>query len=146
MPRKINSIGFTGTQQGMTENQKLAVEHILRVRKEKDIVEFHHGDCIGSDAEAAEIAYWLNYYIISHPPIENSKREFSKFSDEELEAEEYLDRNHKIVNVSELMIATPKELSEVLRSGTWATIRYAKKFNKPLIIVFPNGERLEYNQ
>ena len=32
---------------------------------------------------------------------------------------------------------------EELRSGTWMTIRYAKKIGKKLVIIWPNGEPCE---
>ena len=60
-------------------------------------------------------------------------------SDQTLPPKDYLDRNHDIVDQTDLLIATPKENTEVLRSGTWATIRYAKKINKPTWIIETNG-------
>jgi hypothetical protein len=33
------------------------------------------------------------------------------------------------------LIATPESLTEELRSGTWATIRYARKIKKPCLIL-----------
>jgi hypothetical protein len=35
------------------------------------------------------------------------------------------------VDETEFLIGAPKEDEEVLRSGTWSTIRYSKKSNKP---------------
>lgn len=35
--------------------------------------------------------------------------------------------------------AAPKDFKEELRSGTWATIRYAVKQQKRVIIIFPDG-------
>jgi hypothetical protein len=46
-----------------------------------------------------------------------------------------LARNTCIVLNCEHLIAAPKEDSEVLRSGTWSTIRRARKEHKPLIIL-----------
>jgi hypothetical protein len=51
-----------------------------------------------------------------------------------------LERNKHIVHNCGWLIAAPKEDSETLRSGTWATIRYARKLRRPITIVFPNGE------
>jgi hypothetical protein len=38
------------------------------------------------------------------------------------------------------VIAAPMSSAEILRSGTWATIRYARKAGKPVLIIWPNGE------
>lgn len=78
-----------------------------------------------------------NISIIIHPPINSSKRAWKNGI---LKKEkEYLDRNHDIVDCSDILITCPKEDVEQLRSGTWATIRYAKKSNKKTIIIYPSG-------
>jgi predicted Rossmann fold nucleotide-binding protein DprA/Smf involved in DNA uptake len=51
----------------------------------------------------------------------------------------FLERNHDIVDASEVLVAIPKETEEVLRSGTWATIRYAHKLRRRVMIIYPNG-------
>lgn len=48
-------------------------------------------------------------------------------------------RNRDIVSCSDIMIATPKTIHEERRSGTWATIRYARELKKKLYIIAPNG-------
>jgi len=56
-----------------------------------------------------------------------------------LPSEEYLVRNHDIVDAVDKMYAFPKEIEEQWRgSGTWATIRYAKKKKKSLMVSFPH--------
>lgn len=49
-------------------------------------------------------------------------------------------RNHDIVDSTELLIACPKEQVEVLRSGTWATIRYARKKEITVWLIDPEGQ------
>jgi predicted Rossmann fold nucleotide-binding protein DprA/Smf involved in DNA uptake len=46
-------------------------------------------------------------------------------------------RNKVIVNISDVILATPFEDKEVMRSGTWSTIRYARKVGKTPIIILP---------
>lgn len=126
-------LGFTGTQQGATLNQARALWSLLRA---KDPEEFHHGDCIGADELAHYIARSLGIYVIGHPPTNEKKRAFCD-CDEWREAKPYLDRNHDIVNETHEMVAIPKGPNEELRSGTWATIRYAFKLGTPIAIIYP---------
>jgi hypothetical protein len=130
---KVSKIGFTGTQRGMTEIQAETISNYFG-----DGVEFHHGDCTGADEQAHRLAKAAGCLIIIHPPINPNKRAFC-IADNILPQKDYLDRNHDIVDATELLLATPGEQEEQLRSGTWATIRYARKWKKPTIIIYPNG-------
>lgn len=128
---KITNIGFTGTQQGMSEFQKSIVENFFKAFD--GTFEFHHGDCIGADAEAHDIAkYWADGIVI-HPPIDESRRAFKK-GNVILPQKPFLKRNQDIVDACDILIACPKTHMEELRSGTWATIRYARKNFKKIFI------------
>lgn len=100
--------------------------------------ELHHGDCIEADAEAHEIARALGWHIVGHPPTNPHKRAFCQF-DEARPPAPYLVRNRHIVNETTALLATPRSFAEVIRSGTWATIRYARKLGRPVIVIYPNG-------
>ena len=130
-------IGFTGTQRGMSVNQFDALIRTLKIQKD-EIIEVHHGDCIGADAEFHGLVRLVipEAIIIVHPPLDKSKRAF-KLGDNQEEEKEYIDRNHDIVDASNELIACPNENEEVTRSGTWATIRYAKKQGKKVSIIYP---------
>jgi hypothetical protein len=133
-------IGFTGTQRGMTEEQVNSVAFFIA---ELNPTEVHHGDCIGADADFHKLvrATCPQAKIVIHPPLNESKRAFCE-GDEILPAKDYLVRNHDIVEASEVMIATPEQVTEQKRgSGTWATIRYSRKLHPKvyLITVYPNG-------
>jgi hypothetical protein len=106
-----------------------------------DVEEFHHGDCIGADATAHEIADNAHIPIVIHPPTDASKRAFCKGALVVLRAYPYLVRNHNIVESVDVMLATPFEDKEVLRSGTWATVRYARKRGIPCWLILPGGAR-----
>ena len=130
------SVGFTGTAEGMTRRQKrLFASKIVEVQP----FEFHHGDCIGADAEAHDIVRKLlpQCRIIIHPPSVNAKRAFCEGAYLILPPKDYLVRNKDIVSASSLMFATPKECDEQLRSGTWATVRYARTSGVEIRIIFP---------
>lgn len=130
-------VGFTGTQRGMTPGQRDRFRAtLLELVDAPGPHEFHHGDCIGADAQGAEIARELGFKLVAHPPTNDYKRAFVK-SDASWTPKPYLARNHEIVDAVELMIATPGEHTEQLRSGTWATIRYARRQRKPLKELMP---------
>lgn len=129
-------VGFTGTQKGMTRAQG---ESFCKIFKKLNAIEFHHGDCIGADTHAHKIVDELfDAKIIIHPPTNKSKRAFSESNDIRKPLP-YLDRNKNIVDSSYVIIATPAQHDEIIRSGTWSTIRYAKKLNKECYIIFPDG-------
>lgn len=126
-------IGFTGTSEGIPEPQLLAAMKLLIKG-----AELHFGDCVGADAQAWYLATAWGFRTVAHPPIDPKKRAFCK-ADEIRAPKPYIERNHDIVDECERLIATPRTMEEELRSGTWATIRYARKLKKPVIIVTPNG-------
>lgn len=130
-------IGFTGTQRGMTDAQK----NTLRKMVPKD-AELHHGDCVGADAEAHDIFRFYGLACVGHPPSNSTKRAF-KFVDEWRPEKDYLERNKDIVRETDMLIAAPGEDTELLRSGTWSTVRYARKLGRLVIVIYPNGSRSE---
>lgn len=135
-------IGFTGTQQGMSARQMDVLDALLQDIKMDGhtlSVEFHHGDCIGADEQAHRIAEMHGLYRIIHPPLDNSRRAWCKDAALVHEPRAYLDRNRDIVRASEILIATPAQEREMIRSGTWSTVRYARKLRRVRYIVMPNG-------
>ena len=140
-------IGFTGTQKGMTDFQKkevamiLLFHHPVRYILESlpgTVFQVHHGDCIGADAELEDMAKEYGYTTYAHPAsdVAEEKKAYCK-SDHILPAKPALERNKDIVNVTDIMIATPRQNHEVLRSGTWSTIRYAKKYGTIIHVIYP---------
>lgn len=148
-------LGFTGTQYGMTDQQKRGLKYILiGIFYAADIRQAHHGDCIGADAEFHQIiSSYINTHLCMrnsnkslidikiHPPIIETKRAFCQPGsyDEILPAKDYLPRNMDIAKASDIILATPKEMKEVVRSGTWTTIRYGRDMDKRVIIVHADG-------
>jgi len=135
---KTVTIGFTGTRKGLSVKQK---EVLLNFLSRISFSEVHHGDCIGADEQFHYLIRRFFPYvrIVIHPPRNPKYRAFCK-GDIILPEKDYLVRNKDIVNSSDIIIACPKENHEIQRSGTWMTIRYARKKRKKIIIVFPDGE------
>ena len=130
--------GFTGTQRGMSPAQRLAFRRLVAG---SGFAEFHHGVCVGADAEAHDLVGVYTRYTVRvlHPP-EDDKKQASLVKREGDRVEKplpYLERNKKIVNACDILIAAPKTLTEERRSGTWATIRYASKRGVPVVILKP---------
>jgi len=131
------AIGFTGTRTGMTPQQMIAVELILRCSPHKF---FHHGDCIGADAEAHRIAEKYHKATVIHPPDNNAYRAYCSVTMGHVEMPaDFISRNHAIVDACILLIACPGSMTEHKRSGTWATVRYARKIGRTMVIILPDG-------
>ena len=129
-------LGFTGTQVGMTGPQALSTFDEVDALKPHEV---DHGLCIGSDAQFHEMirSYSPSVLIVGHPPTNTSKMAECD-CDRLWLPKPYLDRNRDIVDASDALLATP-EGPEGLRSGTWSTVRYARKRGKPITIVWPDG-------
>jgi hypothetical protein len=139
-------ITFTGPQAGMTLLQQKEVRRLLTVITDGDLVA-HHGDCIGADDEFHSLAWYHGTRIVIHPSNISGKRAFANMrlpSSTVIihEPKPPLVRNHDMVDVSSVVIATPAG-EEVMRSGTWATIRYARKTKTRTFIVTPDGNSYE---
>jgi len=158
-------ISFTGTQEGMTQWQGEELQARLTELKCSELI---NGGCIGADEQS--IAFAINAGVsIFHFYPSNLKHKQSALAslgategymdigtdigrtiNIKIERERpALERNKLIVDESEVLIAAPKEHKHTLRSGTWATIRYAWKRKKKVIIIPPivreddNGKEIE---
>jgi hypothetical protein len=115
-------IGFTGTRRGMTTRQVETLTKLLR----GGIATLHHGGALGADREAVGIAERLGIACVGHVPAEHNPKAL-------------LARNHDIVAAVDGLIAAPHGIEEQARSGTWATVRYARAARKPVVIIWPDG-------
>jgi hypothetical protein len=129
----VMRIGFTGSRYGMSQHQK---EQLVIKLFELDFDEFHHGDCIGADSDAHDIIreFFPLVKIHIHPPIEITHRAY-KIGDHMYEQYTYLARDKNIVDFTDIMFGAPYTDNEILRSGTWSTIRYARKKHRELIVL-----------
>lgn len=127
----ITNVGISGTRHGANATQLYEIKTLLMDFKEQGAKNFRHGDCIGVDVEAADIARKLGYFIIIHPgPFGVGSK-----TDIILGRLPFLDRNKIIVDMSDVMLIVPYTNKEILRSGTWATYRYAQKKSVPVRMV-----------
>lgn len=124
-------IGFTGTRRGMDQRQMAKLVLMLQMLT---VDEFHHGDCVGADQEAHCIARVLKKRIVVHPPEAMGNRAWC-LGDVTMEKAPYLTRNRNIVEAVDLLIAAPLG-DETTRSGTWFTVRYARKLGIPTLMLY----------
>ena len=124
-------VGFTGTRQGMSSTQIRFLEEILVDLKVKEL---HHGCCVGADDQANSIARSLGIRTMGHPPL-NKTQVADCEVDYTYEPRQYLDRNKDIVNAGSMLLVAPLERTEIPRSGTWSTYRYANRIGKSLIVL-----------
>lgn len=129
-------VGVTGSRNKIPDS---TMSRLLAILKEWNASELHHGDCVGFDEQAHRVAVSLGIKTISHPPLNSRLRAYCS-ADVTHEPLPYLKRNQAIVIASEKIIAAPSG-PEVLRSGTWSTIRFAKKIGKHGIILMPEQNK-----
>lgn len=135
----IERIGFTGTQHGMTQKQIDVVASLIAAFRPEEV---HHGDCVGADERFHRMCVQACVpRIIIHPPDTSAKRAYcaAGLDITILAVKPYLERNHDIVDATQILIATPQTAKEQQRSGTWATIRRAFRRQRPVFIVQPDG-------
>lgn len=127
--------GFTGTRTGLNINQKTTIINLLTDELNKGFnIEVHHGDCVGADKDFHDICEKLNIKIVIHPPNDDKLRAFCQ-SLKIKSPKPYLNRNRDIVDESNILIGCPLSNVEIIHSGTWYTIRYARKVNKETLII-----------
>lgn len=137
-------IGFTGSRSGMSSHQKKGVKSFLRA-KLKHITGVRHGDCVWADEQFHKICLKLKIPITIHPPDDDSLRAFCRGYSRILKVKPYLERDRDIVDRCDIFLATPREDTNQIRSGTWYTVRYAKKQKKQVFIIFRDGHQVEVN-
>lgn len=132
-------VGFTGTRFGMTEPQHARMRDLV-VNLYRDAgLTFHHGDCVGADAQWHKIVRQeVGGWIVGHLPQDQTHRAFCDF-DEVRQPLPHMRRNRAIVNESAIVFAAPYDMTEQERGGTWATIRMARKAKRELVIAYPDG-------
>lgn len=132
----MRKLGVSATQYGMTNPQRQ--QWIKWVMENGPWSAFHHGDCIGGDEEA----FWMirevfpNLRTVAWPGDNSSKRAYTP-SDLVMAVQPNLQRNRCIAEIADVLVAAPNTPYEVIRSGTWTTIRYARKLGKHVEIIGP---------
>lgn len=144
MPPIAGRAGFTGTRDGISSFQRANLLQFLAAANPGVL---HHGDCVGADAEAHTLAVSLGIPIVIHPPEKNVYRAYCALPGVPADVEwrprrPYLQRNHFIVTETDYLIACPKHNripSAGHQGGTWYTVSYALRQDRPVYVFFPDG-------
>ena len=129
-------IGITGRPTDLTRAQVDALHTLLFTERGSEL---HHGDCIGADEGAHYLAGGLGLWRVVHPPTVDRHRAFCA-GDEERAPAPFLVRNRAIVDATEVLICLPAGPERSYpRAGEWATVRYARTLERPIVFVWPDG-------
>lgn len=138
-------IAFTDSRSGLTIDQRIALRHWVAEHVPDDS-HLWHGACVGADEEFVAIfsdlvAGAILHALPGHLPPLTSVRAMA-LSHVRCLPEDCLVRNRRIVDAGEVLLACP-DGPERLRSGTWSTVRYARKTGKRVVLFMPDGSTLE---
>lgn len=134
-------IGYSGSRSGMTTPQMRAVyRYLSRVLLVNDLdeplIEAHHGDCTGGDAQFHVIATVLGCRTVAHPPLKSVRRAWCQ-ADEIRAPKEYLARDWDIASETGELLAAPATARPNPHSGTWITTGYAVQLGRPAKVFAP---------
>ena len=154
-------VTFTGTRLGTTPVQLMTAFNLINA----DLPDrFLHGGAPGADTEIdgyVAPVYWQRgsgeerlltrllglVFPIQVFPVDSKRQAYWLHNvdytaiREVYEPQDPLRRNKIMARLCDQLIACPAEQNgEVLRSGTWATVRYARELCKHITIIRPDGK------
>lgn len=137
-------VGFTGLRAGMSSACAVEVHRQLE-RIAKHPVIGLHGDCVGADADFDCLCRLHGITTWSRPCTMNGEVDhiFRAYTPSKKMGDPTtpLARNREIASQCHVLFGCPPTTEELQRgSGSWATIRYARKYGKPTFLFFPDGE------
>ncbi len=132
--------GFTGSRAGMTAVQYDWCRKLLKAGQ-PDVL--RHGGAFGADTQVH--ALWREERTSGKCEVwpADDKRHAMFLNQRNVIVQTVMGplyRNQEIVTRSTFLFATPHTQHEVIRSGTWHTVRHAAKANVPTLICWPNGK------
>ena len=128
-------VTITGSQKGWTPEQRAFMRDVLA-----NTSFLHHGACPGVDQQC-HTEFAKPHKTKAWPSnMEQLRCALHRLAQSHVHSVmPPLVRNRRMVDEAHRVYACPKEFHEIVRSGTWATIRYAKKTGKFLTIIWPDG-------
>ena len=141
-------VGFTGTRHGFMPRQREtfldSINGLIGAWGSPDKLVFHHGDCVGADAQAHAMVRELGIPVVIHPPVSPRSRAFCTDYAETWIEKEYRERDVDIVLSAHMMYAVPETHYELPGSGTWWTVHYANALvltrHVVVALIWPDGQ------
>lgn len=142
-PGQLFRIGFTGSRKGMTETQEAAIGNLIQEwiqEHTEECLEAHHGDSVGADTQFHAICQEAGIAVVIHPSVDTADRAFNEAAREDRPPQKFKQQSLAIVRSCDVLLAAPDGWKEKLRgSGTWMTVRVARKSSKRIVVCFPDG-------
>lgn len=138
----MTAVGFSGSRHGCSSEQLIWLEEALSRDVSMGATELHHGDCIGADEVAHQLALNLGIKVVIHPPDKDILRAHctGAVGVEIREPKPYKVRDGDIVRETLALYATPEgPFASYPRSGTWYTIHQAQALHKVITYCLPDG-------
>lgn len=138
-----DSIGFTGTRNVRDVDLERIRAAVLALPPDATVVT---GACIGVDALVARMAHGGRRHVHTIVPAGRSRvdpywRQHCNTFEEMPPGTDYRARNERIVELSDRLVAFPEypeDHHRSHRSGTWMTVRIARRAGKPVEVVVLN--------
>lgn len=130
-------VGWTGTRSLNDDGREWILGIIDLLHPDTIIIT---GACVGADAYIARVAHDHGLYVHAIVPFNRSQvdpewRDYCDTYDEMPDGTDYRYRNERIVDASDRMYGIadyPEKHEQSRRSGTWMTIRIARRDAKPV--------------
>jgi hypothetical protein len=149
------SVGISGVRHPLNAAQRDLFRNLIAVFRPVDFgaeqgVMMHHGACTGADSEAHTAGCVYGFDITLHPASNTGQWHNGYLKPQgrgvQLERHASYVRNRQIVAAADVLIVAPlypEAYPQSLRSGTWQTIRYARKKGIPVYYAMLNGYLFE---
>lgn len=140
------TVTFTGTRDGMSDHQLSELVRVLIKLGDPASAwpaptTFIHGACMGADTQFGEVVWDLRSrhdgITVEVFPSTSLRTRRRADSDYEHPPAPPLVRDQSMVDRADLVIAAPRTPVEQTRSGTWTTVRMARRRLLPIILLAP---------
>jgi len=151
----VTVVAVTGAR-GFRKGEEEIARGIVRKTLEglQGVTEFRTGAAFGVDTVACEVGLnsfkkaWHRLYVPDQPHNADVVEMFDLWRDARRadiirmpKGSSYRDRNIAMVEGAEMVCAFPSTGEEIVRSGTWMTVRLARRAGVPLLVVPLSGEK-----